>query len=224
MKINIEIELEKIKVKSFNDEEEKLKELKILYEKTGENESLLFEIGKSYFLLNKFDLAIKFLLKVLQNNNFNINSVDLLNKSYKYQNKIYKSLRLLYKYRRFFIDIADKEIISLYINSHRYDLVIKYVYKYMNGKHSLKSDFYKDALFVISKNNSQTNIKKVVKYSKKILKNINQDNDIKFYNSILNELEIAQRKVILQSYPRRLTVSLESCFSFCIRSRPLKRP
>lgn len=210
MEINIEIELEKIKTKHFNSEEEKNKELENLYKISNNNEGVLFELGKSYFFLNKFDLAVVYLLKVLQINKDNINSVDLLNKSYKSQNRVYKSLRLLHKYRKFFVAIADEEIVSIYVNNHRYDLLIKYIYKYMNGEHSLKHNFYKYALSVISKENFQNNRKKVIKYSKRILRCINKDNDVKFYNSILNELEIAQKKVILQSYPRRMTVSLIS--------------
>lgn len=210
MGINIEIELEKIKTKHFNNEEDRIKELKCLYEISDNNEGLLFEMGKSFFFLNDFDSAIFYLSKVLQINNNNIYSVDLLNKAYKAQNKIYKSLRILYKYRQFFVDTADEEIISLYINSQRYDLLIKYIYKYMNGEHFLKNKFYNYALSVISEDNFKNDRKKVIKYSKKILQNINKNKDVKFYNSVLNELEIAQRKVILQSYPRRMTVSLIS--------------
>ena len=210
MKINIEIELEKIKTKHFVNEEERNKELEHLYEISNDNESLLFELGKSYFFLNKFDIAISYLLKVLQINKYNINSVDLLNKSYKAQNKIFKSLRLLYKYRNLFIDVANEEIVSIYVNRERYDLIIKYIYKYMDGQHPLKNIFYKYAISFISKSNFENNRKKVFKYSKKILQNINENKDIKFYNSVLNELEIAQRKILLQSYPRRMTVSLIS--------------
>lgn len=210
MNINIEIELEKIKTKHFNSEEEKNKELEALYKISNDNESLLFELGKSYFFLNKFDLSIVYLLKTLQINKSNINSVDLLNKAYKSKNKIYKSLRLLYKYRQFFVDTANEEIISIYVNNYRYDLLIKYIYNYMNGEHPLKNRFYKYALSVISKDNFQNNRTKVIKCSKRILKNIDKNTDIKFYNSILNELEIAQRKVVLESYPRRMTVSLIS--------------
>lgn len=216
MEINIEIELEKIKTKSFNSEEEKNKELECLYKISNDNESILFELGKSYFLLSKFDSAIFYFLKVLQINKGNINSVDLLNKSYKAQNKIYKSLRLLYKYRYFFVDIANEEIVSIYVNCQRYDLIIKYIYKYMDGQHPLKDSFCKYAISLISKNNVENNINKVFKYSKKILNVINKDSNIKFYNSILNELEISQQKTILKSYPRRLTVSLiSSCNLRC---------
>ena len=210
MEINIDIELEKIKTKHFDSEEEKNKELECLHKISDNNENLLFELGKSYFFLNKFDLAISYLLKVLQINKDNINSVDLLNKSYKSQNKIYRSLRLLYKYRKFFVDVANEEIISIYVNKERYDLIVKYIYKYMGGQHPLKNTFYKYAISLISKNNVKNKRYKVFKYSKNILRNINKANDIKFYNSVLNELEIAQRKVVLQSYPRRMTVSLIS--------------
>ena len=134
----------------------------------------------------------------------------MLNKAYKSQNRIYKSLRILYKYRQFFVDTADEEIVSIYINSQRYDLLIKYIYKYMNGEHFLKNKFYNYALSVISEDNFKNDRKKVIKYSKRILQNINKNKDVKFYNSVLNELEIAQRKVILQSYPRRMTISLIS--------------
>ena len=69
MEINIEIELEKIKTKHFNCEEDRIKELKCLYEISNNNEGLLFEMGKSFFFLNDFDSAIFYLSKVLQINN-----------------------------------------------------------------------------------------------------------------------------------------------------------
>lgn len=210
MKINIEIELEKIKTKHFDSEEEKNKKLEYLYtvSKVSENnESLLFEIGKSYFLLEKFDLATEFLLKLIKSDKFKANSLDLLNKAYKAQNKHYRALRLLNKYKSF-INAYDKEVVSIYLNEQRYDLLIKNIYKYMNGEHPLKNDFYKYAMASISKCNIENDRRKVIKYSKNILNSINKNNNIKFYNSVLNELEIAQRKVKLKSYPRRMTVSL----------------
>lgn len=61
MEINIDIELDKIKNKSFNNEEEKIKELEKLNAASSiTNSDLLFEIGKSYFFLNKYDVSLFF--------------------------------------------------------------------------------------------------------------------------------------------------------------------
>ena len=105
MEINIDIELDKIKNKSFNNEEEKIKELEKLNDVSSiTNSDLLFEIGKSYFFLNKYEVALLFLQKSIKNctdiNEANIFKIDLLSKVYIKLNKLYFSLRLLYKYRR----------------------------------------------------------------------------------------------------------------------------
>ena len=213
MEINIDIELDKIKNKSFNNEEEKIKELEKLNDVSSiTNSDLLFEIGKSYFFLNKYEVALLFLQKSIKNcidiNEANVFKIDLLSKVYMKLNKLYFSLRLLYKYRRYFVKNANKEIISLYINKQRYDLAIKYINIYLHAFHEKKYNLCKYAIGIISHLNVENNRRKVIAYSKRILKYTNKDTEKKFYNSILNELEIAQRKIILKSYPRRMTVSV----------------
>ena len=169
MEINIDIELDKIKNKSFNNEEEKIKELEKLNDVSSiTNSDLLFEIGKSYFFLNKYEVALLFLQKKKKNctdiNEANIFKIDLLSKVYIKLNKLYFSLRLLYKYRRYFVKKADKEIISLYINKQRYDLAIKYVNIYLHAFHEKKYDLCKYAIGVISHLNVENNRRKVIEY------------------------------------------------------------
>lgn len=208
---NIEIELEKIKQTVFSNELEKLKQLEQLNNSVKKaDENLLFELGKSYFFLNKFNEAKSCFLKVLEINKNNIYAVDLLSKSYKKTNQNYYALRLLFRYRTVSVDNINKEIVSLYINVERYDLLIKYIYLYMNNCYENKDILNKYAVSMVSHLNIENNRRKVYAYSKRILKNIDKQKEPKFYNSILNEFEIAQRKIVLQSYPRRMTVSLIS--------------
>lgn len=188
-----------------------------LNSKYKNNAELLFELGKSYFIFGKTKEAIDNLLKSISLLKNNYYAFELLAKSYKAQQNYFKSLRLFYFIKNKCNNMnVDNEIINLYLLKNRYDLTLKFIYKFLNNKHNKKNEYMSFFISKISYLNGDNKINQVKKYCKKVLKFLDKQNYIKEYNSILNELEIAERKIFLKSYPRRLTVSLiSSCNLRC---------
>ena len=200
-----------------NKIEDAIELLILLNNKYKNNAELLFELGKSYFIVGKMKEAVDNLLKSVVLIKTNYYAFELLAKSYKVQQKYFKSLRLFYFIKKQCNNInVDNEIINIYLLKNRYDLTLKFIHKLLKDKYDKKNEVFSFFISQISSLNANNETKKVKKYCKQVLNILKKDENIKEYNSILNELEISERKTFLKSYPRRLTVSLiSSCNLRC---------
>jgi MoaA/NifB/PqqE/SkfB family radical SAM enzyme len=209
-------ELEKIKsMIAGGNTVQAITALENLKTQNSRDESVLFELGKLYLIENNLADAIKNLSQALSASH-NIYAVELLAKAYKFKLQYAKALRLLYSIKNSAISGTNEEIISIFIAKERYDLAIKFIHSALGGVYDNKAEvleYFKSQLSLLNAN-GQT--KKVKKYINNVFSLLDKNNK-KYFNHILNELEIAQREIVLKSYPTMLTVSLISaCNLRCV--------
>lgn len=183
-------ELEDAKKKiTENKYTEALVLLKIAEEKYPNNMDISFHFGKSYFYINKYDLAEIYFNKTLKSEDINIVNYSkyYLAKIYMHNNENIKALDIL-------LSISSSEI---------------------NIENEIRKLFYFLATLIQNSNydgsyNKTTEIYE--KYNEYIPKN-----DIFLSNKLLNEYELASKETILKSKPRSLLVMLSNlCNLRCI--------
>ena len=169
--------------------------------------SLDFEIGKLDLLMNNYEDAIKIFKNILKIQ-FDYNTAILLAKSYREVNKFKNAIKSLLYVKKQKISVQqDKEvndlIISFMCHFNHKELAVKFMKKIDNKNTSYDIDnLYNDCLGDMT----QKNIKglSLQQYGKII----NDVDDAKLKNAILNEYEIYNKKTTLLSKPRRLRILL----------------
>lgn len=155
-----------------------------------EDREALFEMGKTYYVLENYPLAIKLLKKVRELQPDNIEACILLAKAYKSAGEY---------------DAAIEELIKLKESGcYTSEIERELTFIYQSYSH------------LVQLCNFRGNYEMARKKANSALNSISQDNAF-FRNRLLNELEIAERKTILSSKIRRLTVTLSNrCNLSCI--------
>ena len=196
----------------------------------GEEKDVLFELGKVYFLCNKKD-----------------DSEQIFKKIIKYKNKdVYLFLIKILKHKKNNEDIKTvieylKECVSLFYNDSEIKLELQQTlmevtehllekqdffyafktffefYRFFPAElKELKNSIYLKVLECIRYDNIRNNKEKVYELADKLL-NIIPVDEIKIRNSLLNEKEIAEGKIILSSKPRKLQLVLTNkCNLRCV--------
>ena len=224
-------------MKNFNDTLEfgkqlinkNIDEALILFENLNKenpnNEEVLFELGKVYYIKQNFIRAKIALEQIKNKNNYHLNL--LLAKIYKSLNQNFSSLKIfltLYKQSKN-IEI-EEEIVNLFLINKQDYLAIKFLLKY-NKKNNNLNNILKIYINNITKkvaNNKFEAIKKEIIKAIKLLNNHTFNNEyLKEKNILLNEYEIGEKKVILKSKPRNLTVTLTNkCILKCRMCKNVK--
>lgn len=177
-----------------------------------DNEEAHFELGKIYYIQEKYPQAIERLKKAIMLTQNEAHVYLLLAKSYKSAKRYHesipefkKALELGYRDENIY-----KELFEVYRILDKFDLSPSEVTA------AIKSGYSEELYRLIQKYNFSGRYELTRELAPGLLKSIPQDN-IFLRNKVLNELEIAQGKTILSSYPRRLTVTLSNrCNLFCI--------
>lgn len=163
-----------------------------------------FEYAKILYFLKKHNEAIELLKKLNDKYPGDNNVLDILSKSYKETGRIEEFVSVLEKSLNatnieFCLELANE-----YYLEKNYETSAKFYNRYLNSR--------KDELNVASKLVQIYNFigqkKRAIEISSEYLNNEKVKNDKFLSNLFLNELEIAQEKVILKSNPRIMLVSL----------------
>lgn len=160
-----------------------IEEFEKVVESDPNNEEAHFELGKAYYLQNKYELALKELEEAERVNPSNLHSHFLLA-------KIHKVMR---KY-----ELALEEIKFVLKDPSFNDEAMKEI-----------RDIYPEYIKNIRTFNFQGRYDKVVAEAGKLRDFIPSD-DTFFRNKLLNEMEIAQKKLVLDSKMRNLIVTLST--------------
>ena len=108
-----------------------------------------------------------------------------------------------------------KEVMELYSNKNKFVDAASFLLKYENVK-NLKKNLYRKILKYVHLQNVYNNKNFICKFVNKLL-NIIPKEDLKIRNSLLNEKEFANGKLILSSKPRKLQVVLTNkCNLRCV--------
>ena len=193
--------------------------LNVYKKKDSKNWEVFFELGKIYFIKKQFSLAIDNFRKALKLDR-NINIKLLMAKALKELNLDFRALRVFLDLRKQNLNIReeiDNEIISMFLQKEEYLTVLRYIKKYeviaksdLNIKDVLKNLIIK--IGVLNFNGDCINAKKL---SIKTLRELNYL-DIKTKNILLNEIEIADNKSYLKSFPRILKIDVtQNCNLRC---------
>jgi MoaA/NifB/PqqE/SkfB family radical SAM enzyme len=169
-----------------------------------DNEQAYFELGKAYYLQNKFRQAVVAFKEVERINPGNINSLILLAKSYQALGE--DNLATETSRRAADIDISDDKVHTQFFEFFRankmYDLAIKEYEKVSNA--GADKIMLMDLLQLY---NFEGEYGRLAKKVSSLLKDPSWQQPY-LQNRLLNELEIAQRKTVLESKPRILLVTL----------------
>lgn len=186
---------------------------------------VFFEIGKTYYVLSDYLKAIKFLKNAIKLDSNNEHAHFILAKAYKEIGNYNDSIKELQKLREICYKTfdLDNELISVY--REKYEELID-ISKF-NGDYDLATREYEEKLKINPRDeknishllqlyNFQGKYELTKKKASRVL-NFMPDTEVFFKNKILNELEIAEGKIILSSKIRRLCVTLSNkCNLSCI--------
>ena len=143
--------------------------------------------------------------------------VDMLN-SCKEFNSNFRTLKLFLTVRKNNTDIQEKiddEITSMLMKNKSYFVMLRYIDKYIKKKIGLREEMFNVLSAQIDALNRQENYKEAKLLAANILKKIKGLDD-REKNILLNEIEIADKKVVLKSLPRVLEVELtQNCNLKC---------
>jgi len=181
-------------------------EFKKIIEAEGNNEQAHFELGRAYYLQKEFALAIKAFQKVLNLNSGNHHAHLLLAKSYQNigaHDLARDEFKKVSEYPAADYD-THVELSELFKSAKMYDLAIKEYEKLLT--YGSDHNRFADLLQLYNFNGDYTKVKNLVP---DLLEN-NCYADIFWKNMLLNELEIAEKRVFLQSKPRILLVTLSN--------------
>lgn len=194
----------------------------------NKNWEVFFELGKIFFINRNFNMAVNNFKKAMALMKDNKYIKLLLAKSLKELNLNFNSLRLYFNIRQKNKDLkkeVDDDIISIFLKNELYFAILKYINKYNTNKDLFNKilDCFIVQISFLNFNGNSIKAKNLAKKALNKLKNL----DIKSKNSLLNEIEIADNKVYLKSFPRILKVSITkdcnlSCrmCNFCIQKTP----
>jgi len=200
--INIETARNLIREFRYNDALNMLEMLKT----DDLNIDLNFEIARVNFLIKNYSKAIELFEQILKIK-FHFHSSLLLAKSYKESGKYKLAVRTLFFAKKKCQYAEQEEIINLIVSvfkeCKRADLAVDFIKKSKNTNFSNELEsLYPEIL------NDMTYRNLHGLSLKKYKKNIDETDNIKFKNAVLNEYEIGEKKVVLSSMPRRLNVFL----------------
>lgn len=213
-----------IEKKQFNDA---ITILHFCEKEDNTNWEVFFELGKIFFINRNFNMAINSFKKamILEDNKY----IELLlAKSLKELNLSFSSLRLFLSIRKKSKDLKkeiDNEIISIFLKNESYFAALKYINRYNANKEQFGKilSYFITQISSFNFNGNSTKAKNMAIKALNKLKNL----DIKSKNSLLNEIEIADNKLYLRSFPRILKISITkdcnlSCrmCKFCFQETP----
>lgn len=181
-------------------------EFKKIIEVEGDNEQAHFELGKVYYLQKEFSLAISAFQKTLSLNPDNHYAHLLLAKSYQNNGAHDLAKEEFKKVSECLIVDYDThvELSELFKSAKMYDLAIKEYEKLLT--YGSDHNRFSDLLQLYNFNGDYVKVKNLVRC---LLEN-NCYADIFWKNMLLNELEIAEKRIFLQSKPRILLVTLSN--------------
>lgn len=169
-----------------------------------------FEYAKLLYITKKYSQAITEFREILKIDPQNINSLIFLSKIYKEQFNCFKMLRVLLYIKKCRL-LSDKEIDDLIINSllflKKNEIVISFLRKsdnkdrYANSINTLIDEIIQDMTVKNSKGESLIRYKKLAYQKNNLI-------DIRRKNILLNEYEIYERKIKLNSFPRTMALSI----------------
>lgn len=181
-------------------------EFKKVIEAEGNNEQAHFELGKVYYLQKEFSLAISAFQKTLSLNPDNHYAHLLLAKSYQ-NNGAYDLAKEEFK-KVSESPAADYdthvELSELFKSAKMYNLAVEEYEKLLT--YGSDHNRFADLLQLYNFEGDYTKVKELVP---RLLENSSYS-DIFWKNMLLNELEIAEQKTILESKPRILLVTLSN--------------
>lgn len=173
-------------------------------------EDILFELGKIYYIKQNFVKAKTILEQIKNKKNYHL--ISLLAKIYKSLNINFSALKnFLTLYAKSKNTEIEKEIVNLFLINKKDYLAIKFLLK-NNSKNNELTNIMKYYINDIVKEVANNNFKKVkgeIVKIKKLLEKYTADTEyLKEKNILLNEYEIGNKSVFLQSKPRNLIVTL----------------
>ena len=191
---------------------ESLSFFKSLNKSFPNNEEILFELGKICYILKDYNNA-KVYFESIEKEKRTYHLYLLLAKTYKSLNNNYPSLKiLLYLYKKYNKEAEiEKEIINLFLNIKKEDLAIKFLLKNNKSNKDLEIIISNYVNYIINKvaNNEFGLVKNYIFKLISLFEKYTDKNEyLKIKNILLNEYEIGNKKIVLQSKPRILTVVL----------------
>ncbi len=226
---NIEQAKKYIENRKFNDALELLRKSLTVKLDSNVKDEIFFEIGKIYFIKEKYKKSIFYFNKVqredlkqfsydlllqiydkLEQYNEVLNVFHKLDKNNANIYMLHSALNAAYKLERVLEILSVINIIrSNNIHDNLLEKLINTVYKHLSEKIQL-----------LNVKNKREKVKDIYK---KIYKHI-PNNDVKFKNIVLNEYEIAMSKKTLKSYPRLIQIVITTkCNLNCIMCGKLNR-
>ncbi len=223
----IDIAKQDIKNNNFKDAINKLLSMINIY---GEEKDILFELGKAYFLYNENNKSEHIFKKIVKYRNKDVYLFLIKILKQKGNNK---DIKLTIKYltecvELFYYDLEvrleiqqtlQKIIETLIENKDFYEAfkIFFTFYRFPDIELKILKDFiYFKVIEYLRYNNIRNNKKTVFKLVDKLFEII-PINEIKIRNSLLNEKEIAEGKLVLASKPRKLQLILTNkCNLRCI--------
>jgi len=168
------------------------------------NEQAYFELGKAYYLQDKFLEAIEAFKEVERLNRGNINSLILLAKCYQALGENHLAAQTLKDAAS--MDIIDDrvhtELFEFFRANKMYDLAIREYEKVLNGGANKMK-----LMDLLQLYNFEGEYDKIAKKTSPLLTDPSWQEPY-LQNRLLNELEISQRRLVLESKPRILLVTL----------------
>jgi MoaA/NifB/PqqE/SkfB family radical SAM enzyme/Tfp pilus assembly protein PilF len=183
-----------------------IEQFKKICQSETNNEQAYFELGKAYYLQNKFLEAIEAFKEVGRLNRDNINSLILLAKCYQALGENNLAAQTLKDAAN--IDIIDDrvhtELFEFFRANKMYDLAIREYEKVLNsGANKMK------LMDLLQLYNFEGEYGKIAKKVPPLLTDPSWQEPY-LQNRLLNELEISQRRLVLESKPRILLITLSN--------------
>jgi MoaA/NifB/PqqE/SkfB family radical SAM enzyme/Flp pilus assembly protein TadD len=196
------------------------------------DEQSYFELGSIYYKQQKYELAVTKLEKAIQLTSDYIFAHLLLAKSYKAMEKYSESINefkkvLEYGYRD---ENIHKELADMYKILNNFELAVAELKKAMENGYDMKlfqsdlNSLYHKQIRLIQYYNSKGSYSKALQEIDSVYR-LTYPEDGNLQNIILNEKEIAQKKVVLCSKIRSLTFTLTNrCNLRCLMCNTRKKP
>lgn len=190
----------------------------------------LLEIGKNHIGQKRYDLAIEEFRKIIATDPDNEEAHFELGKTYCIQNRYFPAIKELEETKRVNPQNIHSRFLlaKIYKATKNYDLALQEIGYVLNNRllnleaKKELNDIYPEYIDEISSYNYQGEHEKVLEKGKKIYDFIPED-DIFSRNKILNELEIAQKKLIVNSKMRNLIVTLSTrCNLNCVMCEEIR--